>query len=48
MLKSTELEFILLINVKVPITLGILTIISRIMTGFDDLNLKKPLILTMS
>ena len=35
-----RLKFILFINVKMLTTVGILTFISRINTGFGDLNLK--------
>ena len=48
---STQLRltFILLINVKMPTTVGILTFISRInYTGFGDLNLKFHLICAIS
>ena len=48
---STQLsmKFILLINVKMPTIIGILTFISWInMTGFCDLNLIFPFILAVS
>ena len=42
------MKLILLINVKTPTIVGVLTFISRIMTGFGDFNLKFPLILAIS
>ena len=43
-----RLKFILLINVKMPTIVGILTFMSRINYLFLSLNLNFPLILTMS
>ena len=45
MLNSTEHEFILLINVKMPIPVGILTFISRINTASGNLKASKNLYL---
>ena len=47
---STQLstKFILLINVKMATIVGILTLMSRIMTVCGDLNLKFPLISAIS
>ena len=47
MLNSTEHE-ILLLNVKMPIIVGILIFMRRIIIIIDDLNLKIPLILGIS
>ena len=46
MLKSTEHEFIMLINVKMPIIVGILTFIGMINTPHESIKQEQSLLLS--